>query len=84
MSSDNVKTKNEYGDTMEIGRHLILKIEHSDIGLVYHMPDGLFYTFVETKVEGINIEPPIMIPSYAQVILSDNEWKLIKEYIKEE
>ena len=82
---------NEHGEKMHMKFRQILTIDHDDIGMVYHMPDGKCYTLSEKPIlfQGEEMrhpetDEPLMIPSYDAVILSPEEFSIIKQHIYKE
>ena len=76
---------NEYDEKMHMKYRYILTIDHDDIGMVYHMPDGRFYT-MDSKPLGEHPETGeiVMRTEYTQVFLSQEEIVLIRQHINGE
>ena len=76
---------NEHGEKMHMKFRQILTIDHDDIGMVYHMPDGRFYT-MDSKPLGEHPETDeiLMMTTYTPIILSQEERSIIKQHINKE
>jgi len=72
---------NEHGEKMHMKFRQILTIDHDDIGMVYHMPDGRFYT-MDSKPLGEHPETGeiVMLTEYTQVVLSQEERVIIRQH----
>lgn len=78
--------KNDYGEKMHMKFRQILTIEHDDIGTVYHMPDGRFYTLIEegsdTGITHPETGEALWFPQYQLVNLNQNELNIITQHIE--
>jgi hypothetical protein len=77
---------NEHGEKMHMKFRQILTIDHDDIGMVYHMPDGRFYYLCEegydTQIAHPETGDTIFLPQYKTVMLSQEEINMILEHIE--
>lgn len=87
---------NEHGEKMHMKFRQILTIDHDDIGMVYYMPDGRFYSMYSKPVEIEDDDGKVdflkhpetgelmMMTEYTPVILSEEERVLIRQHINGE
>ncbi len=86
---------NDHGEKMHMKYRQILTIDHDDVGMIYKMPDGRFYTLdskpIEHKEDGKVdfLKHPetgelLMMTNYTPVILSEEERVLIRQHINGE
>jgi hypothetical protein len=79
---------NDHGEKMHMKYRQILTIDHDDIGMVYFMPDGRFYTLDSSPIgEGLKhpeTDEILMMTNYTPVILSEEERILIRQHINGE
>jgi len=78
---------NDMGETMAMKYEYILRIDHSDIGVVYAMPAKEnhfgFFTLdeVDTGIENPVTGEKLTYATYTPVILDAEELKIIKAHI---
>lgn len=74
--------KNEHGEVMKMEYSQILTIDHDDIGMVYCMPDGRFYTLgvKDIGIKHPETDEPLSMGIYEQVVLSQAEITIIQKH----